>query len=573
MSDHEPTPASSTRRASPETAALPADAPAVGGAEPDEATVPDRRGITSERAALWSFVAFVVVAVPLLLFHYGEFHWFFRDDFEFITERAANGMPPWLEPHGGAHLSILPRGFFWVQWKLFGLDSYVPYQAVVVALHLTAAVLIRVVMRRSGVGPWIASATAAIFVLFGPGSQNIIWAFQVGFTGSVAYGLCQLLIADHDGPIGRRDALALGFGLLAVTSSGVGITTTAAVGVAVLLRRGWRAAALQTVPLGVLVGAWIVGFDAGSASKESASPGQLLAWLAETYRATFDAFSASPVIAIAVVALAAWGLALRLRTGEPVVEALRQNALVIGLLAGGLLFVLMTAWGRAGSGQLDLAGSPRYIHIVAVSLLPLVALGIQGLADRWNRAVPLLALLLVSTIPMNVRGFEPEVFGRQYMDERRRILTTAPRVAFASEVPDWVQPIPDPYMGEVTMGFLRGAAARNALADPPNTIGPLTDAEFRVLLGVPLRPDDEQPEAPLGCTGIARPLRISPGVGDRFAVGGDFTIAASAYDGQIGPAQRFSFSVYYPKTYEVQIADLELTITPEGAGAIYCAAP
>ena len=54
---------------------------------------------------------------------------------------------------------------------------------------------------------------AASFVLFGPGEDNILWAFQIGFAGALVLGLTQLMLADHDGPIDRRDWLGLLAGL------------------------------------------------------------------------------------------------------------------------------------------------------------------------------------------------------------------------------------------------------------------------------------------------------------------------------------------------------------------------
>ncbi len=75
-------------------------------------------------------------------------------------------------------------------------------------------------MRRAGVGPWLATAAAGSFVLFGPGSEDIVWAFQIGFTGALAFGLVQLCLCDHDGGIGRRDVLGVGAGLLALMCSG-----------------------------------------------------------------------------------------------------------------------------------------------------------------------------------------------------------------------------------------------------------------------------------------------------------------------------------------------------------------
>ena len=79
-----------------------------------------------------------------------------------------------------------------VLFNLFGLRSYVPYQCVVVVAHLTTAILLRVVMRRAGVRPWTATIVASVFVLFGPGEENIVWAFQIGFVGAVMFGLMQL---------------------------------------------------------------------------------------------------------------------------------------------------------------------------------------------------------------------------------------------------------------------------------------------------------------------------------------------------------------------------------------------
>ena len=125
-----------------------------------------------------------------------------------------------------------------------------------IVLHLTAAVLLRAVMRRCNVNPWIATAAAGVFVLFGPGEENIIWAFQIGFTGTLVFGLSQLLLADHSGRFGRRDWLALGFGFLALLSSGLAPLFIAVVGAVVFVRRGWRPAAFQVIPLGVSTRSW-----------------------------------------------------------------------------------------------------------------------------------------------------------------------------------------------------------------------------------------------------------------------------------------------------------------------------
>ena len=145
----------------------------------------------------------------------------------------------------------MPIVVYRVLWQVVGLRSYVPYVGLAIVLHLVAAALLRVVMRRAGVRPWTATLAASVFVLFGAGAQDILWAFQITFTGALVFGLMHLLLADHDGPIDRRDWLGLGAGLLGLMCSGVAVTMVIVVGIATLLRRSWRVAALHTVPLGV----------------------------------------------------------------------------------------------------------------------------------------------------------------------------------------------------------------------------------------------------------------------------------------------------------------------------------
>ena len=85
-------------------------------------------------------------------------------------------------------------------WWVFGLHSYRPYQVVIVLLHLGAALLVRMVMRRVGVRPWTATIVACILVFFGSGYQNIVFPFQMTLVGSLVFGLVHLLLATHDGP-------------------------------------------------------------------------------------------------------------------------------------------------------------------------------------------------------------------------------------------------------------------------------------------------------------------------------------------------------------------------------------
>ena len=108
------------------------------------------------------------------------------------------------------------------------------------------------VMRRAGVASLTATIVAAAFVLFGPGEENIVWAFQFTFVGALMFGLVHLILSDHDGPIDRRDQLGLLAGVASLMCSGVSLVLVGVVGLAVVVRCGWRPAVFHTVPLGAL---------------------------------------------------------------------------------------------------------------------------------------------------------------------------------------------------------------------------------------------------------------------------------------------------------------------------------
>jgi hypothetical protein len=147
---------------------------------------PDRgllRGDRSARHALLAFAGVEAAAFPLILV-LGHYLWFHEDEWDFLG-RTAGDLGDLLRPHN-EHWSTLPILVYRLLWWLVGLRSYVPYQAVLVLLHLTAAVLLRTVMRRAGVGPWISTAAASLFVLFGAGRDDIIWPFQIGHCRFVA---------------------------------------------------------------------------------------------------------------------------------------------------------------------------------------------------------------------------------------------------------------------------------------------------------------------------------------------------------------------------------------------------
>ena len=213
----------------------PENAPSSPPEEPTTSTPPPGNE-RSARWAAWAFGAYVIAGLPLLVLVIGKFWWFFRDDWFFITDRdlSVNGL---FDDHNG-HWSTSPVLVFRALYATVGLNSYAPYKATVVVAHLVVAVCIRAIMRRYGVGPWLATALAGSFVLLGSGREDILWAFQIGFTFSVLFGLLYLVLVDHDGAFDRRDGLGVLFGFASLASHGPGLAVVTGVMVTVWLRRG-----------------------------------------------------------------------------------------------------------------------------------------------------------------------------------------------------------------------------------------------------------------------------------------------------------------------------------------------
>lgn len=437
----------------------------------------------TEKLPFWLFVVGVVAVPPAVLFGVGRYQWFLRDEWVLLSDTRFP--PAWFEPSAGAHLIIVPRLAYWVLWELFGVTTYKPYLLLNVLLHLLAVVMLRIVIRRSGVSQWIATAAAGSMLLFGPGEQGILLAFQIGFTGSIAWGMVHLVLADSEGGFKRRDLLALAFGLLAITSSGIGVVTTVTVGVAVLLRRGWLMAIIHTVPLITIYAVWSSLNDVQSAAPRP-SPEQLLRWDRVTLTESLKGLAHFDFVAYALVAVLVVGSIVILVTGwaDGWRDLARRNGFAIAMLVGMVAGATITGLGR-GSAGVALAGSSRYVYMQAFLMLAAIAVCAEAIAKRWPLMRPLVVVLLLVPIPFNTTDFGGDAFGRNYFEQREYILRTAIRMPFAEDVPRDVRPVPDAFDSEnLTIGFLLDAERDGKIE--PSTI-PITDEienEFRIRLGL-----------------------------------------------------------------------------------------
>jgi hypothetical protein len=433
--------------------------------------------------------------------------WFYLDDWDFLVDRRAGDLGDLLRAHNG-HWVTLPVLLYRFLWWTVGLRSYQAYQVFAVLTYLLGAFLLRMVMRRAGVRPWTATFAAGLLVLYGTAYQDMLHAFQVSLNASLVFGLTHVLLADHDGPLDRRDWLGLAAGAAGLMCSAVGVTMVFAAGLAVLLRRGWKLALVHTVPLAVMFVVWwtTIGNDE---PRRTATFGEVRRFVLDTIGATFRDIGRVPAVGVLVAAVLVAGAVIVLRP-RGVRNALRRYALPTALLAGVPVFVLATAVARAGMANLSLRS--RYEHLAFALMLPALAVAADALM-KWRRVltIPVIAILVIG-VPGNVRAVVD--YSRsdnvQRMAAYRRMIETLPRVPVAQQTPPDL--VPESLTGfRVTMGWLLDGAASGRIPAPAH-LDPDEVAFATLRLSVA---QEKTPAPRTGCRPVAFGLLIAlePGEG------------------------------------------------------------
>jgi hypothetical protein len=414
----------------------------------------------------------------------GRFQWFYYDEWDFLAARKAGDFGDLFRPHN-EHWSTIPILIYRFAYSIVGLHTYLPYEVIVIVLHLTAAWLLLVVMRRALVQPWLATAAASLFALFGAGYFNIVMAFQVGFTGALVAGLGHLLLADHDGPIDRRDWLGLLAGLIGLMMSGVAVTMVIVVGISVLWRRGWRLALLHTVPLSCVYLIWYFAIGDSGYANDHPTLGGVVPFADAGLRAAYGAMGQLPGVGLLLGFMLIVGYPLgylaRTRSGH-----VRELAASVGLLIGSVIFITITATGRLNHGDLAATHS-RYIHLIAAMTLPALAVAADAIARRFRWFLPIgLALFLVG-IPGNIRALADEQRAAKPASEAtRQMMLNLPRDPLARELARGYKPEPR-FAGWVTIGWLLDGVAHHRIPAPPR-VSPQDLAGDRLRLSFALRP-------------------------------------------------------------------------------------
>ncbi|MGH9227186.1 MAG: hypothetical protein ACRD07_00385 [Acidimicrobiales bacterium] len=471
------------------------------------------RGGDEERWSALVFGVALVVALPLILW-FGRDHWFFLDEWWVLTQDGLTS-PGYLDAHNGHWITVL-RLDYRLNFELWGLRSYLPYQVPVALAHLTAAVLVRLVMRRLGVRGWIATAAALAFLFFGSGRENMLFGFQLSLTGSVVCGLALFLLADGPRAVTRRDWLALGVGILGLMTSAAFPPFVVGIGVMTLLRRGARAAAFYVVPLGSIYAIWYAAYGRDGATPLELT-GEAIRFAGRMFWATFDALAQGGVGAV-LVATAGLGLATTLR------RAWRSGtwadaALPLGLAVSWLAFAALTALARA-----ELSGtykSGRYLHVGAALLLPLVATGAEYLTRRRLLLGAAALLPLAIGLPGNL----------DRLSHTEWVLRGNPQFAFAMAHSPFIDDVPpdSPLMsvGEFDVPLTAGWLARQADAGripEPDRDDPTRDLTATSWL---VFKQEARPSTSSSCPPLTRALTLTLRAGDQIEFAGVVSITAT----------------------------------------------
>ncbi len=330
----------------------------------------------SERQwALAAHLASLVVG-GLYVVRVNKTQWFFGDEWEFLG--GARRALPWydelLAPHN-EHWSTAPYAVYRLLESLFGIRSYWPYILTAILIHLLVVHLIWRLMVQGRVSPWVATVVVLPLIVLGAGAQNLLWAFQIGFLGSVALGLGAILLANHAGAWQWRDWGALALALFVLLWSGVAVLMVGICALVILLRRGVRPAVEFAIPPAAVYVVWAIAYPpptnlAASSLGEFAD--SVWPFIATGLSTAADAFVFDlPLLgSLLLIALAVY---LVRTTARARTEAAAIYACALGAVAQ----YLLSAYGRLklGVGQ---ATETRYGYIAIMLVVPAVAM----VADR-----------------------------------------------------------------------------------------------------------------------------------------------------------------------------------------------
>jgi hypothetical protein len=315
--------------------------------------------------------------------------WFTFDDWDFVAHRGIRlGSGGIFYPHN-EHWTTIPILVWRAIFAVVGVRDYWLYAVPLILAHLATAYLLWRFMLRHQVELWIATLLTIAFALVGVGAQNLIWAFQFCFVGSVAFGMLAIDAIETD-----RIWLAPLWNTCSLMCSALGIPMTIASGCIALAQRRFRDAAIAVIPPALVFLVWFGavghrGISTSDSALQTGHIGGLIRYVWTGLTSSLSGFVDAPsVVGLLMVVLLA------------VVAVLYRNA-PAALAVSVLPFYFFVGVGRLQDGASQATAS-RYSYLAIALVLPLVGSFLTWLVSSpYLRPLVMVALGLL--VLVNVR--------------------------------------------------------------------------------------------------------------------------------------------------------------------------
>jgi hypothetical protein len=369
------------------------DRVAATGADPDD-------WLKRNAATLLLGAALVVAAVVLLTYSSGLAP--FQDSWEFLMRRRGFSVDAFMRPHN-EHIVVIPVAIDQLLLRIFGMGSARPEFVVLTAFLLATAALVFVYVRRRA-GAWPALIAAVVLLFLGPAWQVLLWPFEIGFVGSVLFGVAMLLALERGDR--RGDVLACVSLAVAIGFSSLGVAFALGAAIDVLQRRrarGLRRAWVAAAPL-LLYLAWYGGW--GHEAEGHLSLHNVLVsprFVVEGLAASVDSLLALSTIADEAVGRSKWGYAVLAILVALILYAWRRRGAFSPRLwpvlasAAGFWFLAAFSYfpGREAYSSRYLYAGAAFLILIGADLLRGVRFGRWALAAGAAAAVAVAAFNLV----------------------------------------------------------------------------------------------------------------------------------------------------------------------------------
>lgn len=459
------------------------------------------------RAAL-AVAAGTAVIVVVLTWRVG----FLYDEWIVAARPTPWTLSSYFYPHG-EHWSTLLLEVYRALLATAGLRTHLPYAVCLALLHAACCFLLyQLVAARHGTGPGLWAM--AVLALLGQGWQDILLGFQMGFLGSVAFGLLALCLLEGPGTRARLAGASVAL-LAALMWQGVGLFFLAATAVQLLLQPERRRLLVLVLPVTAQL-AWAATFGASSLGADLLALNPELALQLGAFLLIGVASASAGLAGLTYV----WGwLALpALGAGLAAVWSRRgPDPRSLGAIAGLVWEYVIIGLARIQHYGVAEAASPRYLYVGAVFTLLIAAGVVARLAWRlpWR---PLFLILSATAIASNgaqllavSRGLE-QLSAAQAVEIRTlEAFRSAPDLNLDASAHVIAMPLMTPRMYFRTVDRFGRTVAPVPAQELDRQPHDLVDGELRSLFLPALRASGASDGDPAGrtCTSIASdPTRI-----------------------------------------------------------------